>query len=129
MQQCHLEFFLSSAIIMDSLETTFWVIGLNYANRNADSMSQTTSYRIFRSFYGIGPDSMASLWRILSISGEAPKHLVWTLFFLKRYNTEHVNASVMGCDEKTFREHTWRIIEALSRLPLVSKTFSYFFLK
>ena len=52
--------------------------------------------------------------------GIEPKHLLWALLFLKRYNTEEINLSIVGCDEKTFRKWTWKVIEGLSKMSVVS---------
>lgn len=45
-----------------------------------------------------------------------PKHLLWTLLFLKCYATEHVNEVITGADAKTFRKRSWRTMRFLTRL-------------
>lgn len=40
-------------------------------------------------------------------------HLLWTLYFLKTYNTEDVSCAFLRCDRKTFRLWVWRILAVL----------------
>jgi len=64
-----------------------------------------TRNRRFLSCFGISPNVCSCLWmlvRPLLPDGATPLHLLWALFFLKVYGTEEHNASVAGCDEKTF---------------------------
>ena len=50
-------------------------------------------------------------------SGVGFKHLLWALFFLKVYETEENSANAVGkVDEKTYREWSWRFVEAISYL-------------
>lgn len=42
-----------------------------------------------------------------------PQHLLWTLYFLKNYNSMHVMSERWNVDTKTFRLWTWRVILAL----------------
>lgn len=111
---------------MDNLTNTFWSQGLSYANRST-SLSSLTGIRVFKSFYGIAPEVCSKLWRLLADkpSNSEPKYLLWALFFLKRYNTEHVNAALVKCDEKTFRKWIWIFIKLLSSLELVLQLMFY----
>ena len=66
---------------------------------------------------------MAVLWVNLKKSGwtgyrkKASRiHMLYALTFLRRYNTEDVNVSVFGVDEKTFRNWCWFFIEGLANL-------------
>ena len=45
-----------------------------------------------------------------------PKHLLWSLLFLKIYGVEEVHAARVGCDEKTFRKWAWLYAEAVAKL-------------
>lgn len=107
---------------MDPLTKQFWYEGLKYANYNS-SNSISTGYRKFRTFYGITPNVFAKLWRLITEKppGSEPKHLLWCLFFLKNYNTEHVNAAIANVDEKTFRLWNWRFVNLLAELNVVSE--------
>lgn len=106
---------------MDRLTQTFWFEGLKYANHDP-SNSILTGSRKFRSFYGITPNVFTTLWKLMSEKppGSEPKHLLWCMFFLKNYNNEHVNAATANVDEKTFRLWTWRFVDLLANLNVVS---------
>jgi len=106
---------------MEVLIELFWKEGLNYANYKITN-ANLTGYRKFRAFYGVSPEVCGILWNKLTNkpSGSQTKHLLWCLLFLKRYNTEHVNAALVDVDEKTFRVWTWRFIKMLSELKVVS---------
>lgn len=106
---------------MDTLTEIFWTEGLKLANHDLGN-STLTGYRKFRSFYGIAPDVFSLLWKKISEKppGSEPKHLLWCMFYLKNYNKEHVNAAIANVDEKTFRLWTWRFIELLANLDVVS---------
>ena len=88
--------------------------------------SDFTAHRRFRGVFGVSPDVCASVWTILGTAmpyGATPKHLLWSLFFLKCYATEHVNATVAGTDEKTFRKWAWTFVGLISNLRIVSSLF------
>lgn len=106
---------------MDRLAKQFWYEGLKYANHNSRN-SISIGYRRYRTFYGITPNVFAELWKLIPEKppGSEPKHLLWSLFFLKNYNKEHVNAAIMNVDEKTFRLWTWRFVTLLADLDVVS---------
>lgn len=115
--------YLSFFYNMDQYYTkVFWNEGLTFANSEAQ-ISRLTAHRKFRSFYGVSPDVCAIIWTLIAEkpSGAQPKHLLWCLLFLKRYNTEHVNASIVKVDEKTFRLWTWTFIELISKLNVVTE--------
>lgn len=105
---------------MDILSTLFWEKGLEYAKRSLNN-SPLTNLRIFREFYGVSPDVCAVAWNLIKDkhSSIQTKHLLWTLLFLKRYNTEHINSTLVEVDEKTFRLWIWTIIDLLSNLDVV----------
>lgn len=41
-------------------------------------------------------------------------HLLWTLYFLKIYNTEIITHAIAECDEETLRTKVWFLIEKLA---------------
>jgi hypothetical protein len=47
------------------------------------------------------------------------KHLFWTLFFLKAYNTADINAIVFDTSEKVFRERTEVVVEQIYNLDII----------
>lgn len=70
----------------------------------------------FKAAFGIPPRLVAILWKELAGAGNLdclgprsvrPIHLLWSLLFLKCYNREGINSSMVECDEKTFRKWTW----------------------
>lgn len=112
---------------MKTLINAFWLEGLSYIKHHV-SNSNLVGYRRFRAFYGVSPEVCAILWNFLTEkpNGAQLKHLLWTLLFLKRYNTEHVNAALVLADEKTFRLWTWRFIHMLANLDIVCLFISLF---
>lgn len=86
------------------------------------SKSRIVGLRRFKSFFGASPQICAICWTL--IKNELPAnyrevHLLWALLFLKCYNTESVNHAIAGCDEKTFREKVWIIVEKLAFMKVV----------
>ena len=41
-------------------------------------------------------------------------HLLWCLLFFKVYASEGILSSIVGTNEKTYREHVWIIIKAIA---------------
>ena len=89
----------------------------------AITVSITTKERRFRACFGTTAHICSQLWSLCShlliAEGAMPVHLLWALLFLKQYNTEEVNASMAGCDEKTFRHWCWLVIGILANMELV----------
>ena len=82
------------------------------------------SGRRFRSWFGTDPLIVQLIWRMLYESRwlfkgyfAKPIHLLWSLHFLKNYETESENASIYGSvDEKTVRKWVWFYIQGISKL-------------
>lgn len=79
--------------------------------------------RLFRSNYGCSPDVCSILWETLTenncfrhFPGAMPKHLLWTLLFLKTYDKEAVLASRLNTTRKTLRKWIWSILHAVVKL-------------
>jgi hypothetical protein len=75
----------------------------------------------FMSLYGTEPQVVALLWSLLpnlvkNKNGCHPKHLLWSLNFLKQYDTAINNGIRFGCDEKTFRHWSWYMLESIEPL-------------
>ncbi len=106
---------------MDSITSIFWHEGLSLMKHN-NSNSSVTGYRRFKTFFGVSPQVCGVVWNLIEKKppGSKPIHLLWSLLFLKAYNKEHVNATLTEVDEKTFREWTWKFVNLLSRLRVVS---------
>ena len=78
----------------------------------------------FRSLFGVSSQVCAVLWYYLyrygtvhSKRGSSPRHLLWTLMFLKIYGNEETLASLAGgVDCKTYRKWIKIVVEDISRL-------------
>lgn len=105
---------------MNNSSEFFWRKGLEYVKHDVN-LSSLVGLRKFKEFFGVSPQVCSIAWGYIENQDPSikSKHLLWTLFFLKRYNTEHVNASVVNADEKTFRLYSWKVIEALANIDLV----------
>lgn len=106
---------------MDAITTMFWNDGLAYVKCSTQK-SFLIAYRKFKCFYGISPNVCAILWKKIKDKPPTaePRHFLWSLLFLKQYNKEHVNAAIVGVDEKTFRKWSWTFIYLLAELNVVS---------
>lgn len=102
----------------------FETLGLTIIGRGRNS-SRRARKRRFVAHYGIEPRLVALVWRELMEDGwivrcagrcPHPKHLLWSLLFLKIYGVEEVHAARVGCDEKTFRKWAWLYAEAVAKL-------------
>ena len=97
-------------------------------NINKELKQSSYSIRRYRSFFGIGPDIASKIWGMVAIPAHSyPKHLLFSLLFLKNYNAEHLNASLCNVDERTFRKWSWYYIREMAGLSIVS-SFQYFFI-
>jgi hypothetical protein len=111
-------------------ERRFLDIAASMADSLAESVGEYTRRRRFRSLFGISTTICTKIWSLLicQVRREArPIHLLWTLFFLKHYSVEEVNATFAGVSEKTYRKWTWLMLEELSLLNLVSEKNSFYF--
>jgi hypothetical protein len=106
------------------LQHDFYSIGMSIIGRNGDRESET-SRRRFASWFGTDPQKCSILWEKLNhygwfqytgSRGTHPKHLLWTLMFLKCYGTEAVHAANVGADEKTYRKWVWFYLEGITHL-------------
>lgn len=78
--------------------------------------------RRYRAFFGCSSDVTTSLWLKLQPQWHInimarPKHLLWSLVFLKVYASEIALSAMVGSpDEKTFRKWTQLFVDAISWL-------------
>lgn len=73
-------------------------------------------------FFGVTPEVSSIIWEKLKDElpeGSEPKHLLWSLLFLKQYCDEHNRRSILGADEKTIRKWTWVLVELLYKINVV----------
>ena len=84
--------------------------------------SRVTFVRRWMGAFGALPTVCCYLWDRLDPyttmpNGVQKKHLLWGLFFLRVYDTEERGAKAVGqVDEKTYREWSFRFVEAISYL-------------
>ena len=110
---------------------TFWTLGHKITGHNMDG-SITVGYRKFRCFFGTTPMVCASAWNKLCDVRPAkshPHHLLWALLHMKQYCIEHVNATLIGVSEKTFRKWSHIFIGLLARMPVVINSTSLYLIK
>lgn len=103
-----------------SLSDLFYEYGCVLTKHN--SSSKLIGERRFKSFFGVSPAICAKLWLLTKprLTPDVKEiHLLWTLLFLKCYHTEHVNRSIVSCDEKTFRTKVWKVVESLAFIKVV----------
>ena len=108
----------------------FTDIGKRIMRRN-EGIGKKTFERRFVSNFGMSSEWVPLLWWLLMtnipdfpISGVEPRHLMWTLLFMKTYDTEARLAAQCECDEKTLRKWIWRVIEHLAALSVHLVSFS-----
>lgn len=99
----------------------FWNLGLPLMRHNCKN-STIVGLRRFRAMFGTSPYLCAIVWNRLSSQlpeSAVPVHLLWSLIFLKSYNTEEINRVMIGADEKTIRKWIWIIVNAIANLRVV----------
>lgn len=104
----------------DPLADLFYTYGNTLTKH--DSASKYVGMSRFIAFFGVSPSICAKAWHHLKDvlpPDYKENHLLWALLFLKCYNTEHVNRSIPGCDEKTFRKRVWVVVEKLAFMKVV----------
>ena len=81
------------------------------------------SFDDFRHIYTLSPEQFVSVWDLLDINEPLadPKQLMWTLLYLKGYNTHKHYSVLLGIDGKTFRKWTKIFIEKLSKMGMVRR--------
>jgi hypothetical protein len=94
--------------------------------------------RRFRELFGASISIVLHVWSAMEECGllpkkSRPKHLLWTLYFLKVYPREAAGCSAVGggggaIDPKTLRKWVWLMIERIGELAddVVSIYFFYF---
>ena len=74
--------------------------------------------RKFAAHFGIAKETMKILWlHIQSLDTDGIfklKHLLWTLYFMKVYNSSDVSASFWKVDPKTYSKWVWKLIVFLN---------------
>lgn len=82
--------------------------------------SENVMDRRFRAFFGTTSAVCARIWHCINIPRNAqPRHLLFSLLFLKMYGNEHQHASICSVDEKTFRKWAWYYVEQMAAMQVV----------
>jgi hypothetical protein len=103
----------------------FWIAGCKIANHNLGA-SDVVGLRRFREHFGISPEVCLIAWLILAGKhlhppGAIPLHMLIAILFLKRYQTESIDRTITGLDEKTIRKWRWIYVDLLAKhLDVVS---------
>ena len=95
-----------------------------FARRDKGHKNKTFKWvdkEICSSLIGTSHEVCSELWNLsqplqnVSKSAE-PKHLLWSLFFMKSHSVEAVSTRVVGVDNKTFRKWAWIFVFAIKSL-------------
>ena len=102
-------------------DQTFLQQAWTYDRRNGRRHARATGEDImaFRSNYGLNPEQCVSLWKKIRCKladDVRSRHLLWSLFFLKTYNTETVSASKFMVTRKTYRKYLWKVVKAIAKV-------------
>lgn len=100
----------------------FWKLGHKYTGHKL-RYSYNLGLRKFKAFYGVSPNICKIIWdKLINVRPKTsqPKHLLWCLYFLKQYDSEHNNRAIFRADEKTFRKWVWCFVKLLSDMEVVS---------
>ena len=93
---------------------------LQVPTRNAEALDST-----FRGFFGASISVITHIWNRLqpfiddehAASSHHPRHLLWSLVFLKIYSTEEVHCRIVGWPApKTFRKWSWYFVGKIAQL-------------
>jgi hypothetical protein len=81
--------------------------------------------RVFSSLFGIKLEVVVMVWNEMVLHqhvGEGHKfiYLLWSLYFLKNYNTENVMGTNSEVATNTMRKWIWRTLESICKIQVVS---------
>ena len=82
-------------------------------------LCRTVTNRIFVSHFGVKTNIAAVLYLHLYKSNIKPEWLLMGLNFLSNYDTEELNSTRFGCDEKTFRSYCWKVVEEILKMNFI----------
>jgi hypothetical protein len=103
-------------------QSDFWKLGHELTG-HCTSSSDIVGNRKFRAFFGVSPLVCTKVWNMLRYRipfGGKPKHLLWTLLFLKCNNIGENNVAIAKVDGKTFRKWVWVFVKMIANLNIVS---------
>ena len=103
-----------------------------YVQPGDDRRTLRGSLERYTQMYGVCPSITEFLWNylvedpctddLLGSNRPCPKHMLWTLFFLRHYPTEAVAATIFHVGEKTFRKWVWLMIPVIAGMTHVVRT-------
>ena len=79
-------------------------------------MSRKALDRTYVSFFGVCPEVTGVIWALIKsklTKKLKPKHLLWSLMFLKQYSNETVLCALANTTPKTLRKWVWTVLEFL----------------
>ena len=90
-------------------------------------LSQNTHERRFKANFGASLTVAYTLWCLLDVVNEGPvggtvAHFLWTLMFLKLYDSNDVLAGRCKCDPNTFRKWVWLFLDRISAIEYLVST-------
>ena len=119
--------FLLKIITMSFLPQTFMDTAMVMLEIKKNNISTTRMMQKFVSTFGITPNMCSIVWTKLQDdempATVLPKHLLWTLHFLRCYNSEEVLTNLTKCCRQTLTKWIWPMIERLHDLDIVSNNY------
>ena len=91
----------------------------------APHLCLATKERNFKAHFGASLSVAYTLWCWLDVYNDGPyggmvHHMLWTLLFLKVYDTYDVLASSVGVHRDTYRKWVWLFLNRIAWLDIVS---------
>ena len=104
-------------------EATFLLVAAPIMERTRNFYGHAAQEQ-YKCFFGVAAHVTVILWRLLHenallgtlASSMEPKHLLWTLYFLRNYPSNRIHAAQMNADSTTVRRYIWEIINAMAEL-------------
>jgi hypothetical protein len=80
-----------------------------------EAMEMGVEREQFHDFCGISPDACKVLWQSCNLNDKEPKHVVWTLLYLKHYQYEAdaALAHVAETTEQNYQDCIWETIKRM----------------
>lgn len=104
----------SSMVVLDSARNIF----------NVSKYGMNTVARRYLSIFGVTPAATSTVWNNVDdeddIRVSTPSHLLWSLYFLNHYYTDHNATFIWGVDLKRYHKWNWHFIEKCSILSFIS---------
>ena len=90
----------------------------------SSNLSSLQTARKFKMTFGTTAIVCSIIWNLIEIerklpSRSSPLHLLFALFFLRKYETEEFSTILTSCTEKTFRKWVHIYVPLIADLELV----------